>query len=118
MSEDAQSPLQRSLAELSSFLVSDRSVADTLTRVAGLAVESIPPAMFAGITVMVDDRVSTQAFADPTCPQIDQAQYEAGGGRASTLSGRACTREQAEGLLRPAALHDEQTPWTLEADVL
>ena len=80
MSGEAQSPLQRSLAELSTFLISDQSVADTLTRVATLAVASVPPAMFAGITMMVDDRVSTQAFTDPTSPQIDQAQYDSGHG--------------------------------------
>jgi signal transduction protein with GAF and PtsI domain len=28
----------------------------------------------------VDDRVSTQAFTDPTCPEIDQAQYRSGHG--------------------------------------
>jgi len=74
------SPLQRSLAELSSFLVSDHSSADTLTRVAGLAVEAVPAAMFAGITMLVDGKVTTQTFTDPTCPEIDQAQYESGHG--------------------------------------
>jgi GAF domain-containing protein len=80
MSGEAQSPLQRSLAELSTFLISDQSIADTLARVAGLAVESVPAAMFAGITMMVDDRVSTQVFTDLTCPEIDQAQYDSGRG--------------------------------------
>ena len=75
-----RSPLQRSLAELSTFLVSDHSIADTLTRVAVLAVEAVPPAMFAGITMLVDDRVTTQTFTDPTCPEIDQTQYESGHG--------------------------------------
>src|SRR5215207_1986212 len=75
-----QSPLERSLAELSSFLVSDHSIADTLTRVAALAVEAVPPARFAGITMMVNDRVTTQAFTDPTCPEIDQTQYDTGHG--------------------------------------
>src|SRR5215203_4037876 len=78
--QSGSSPLQRSLAELSTFLVSDQSVVDTLTRVAALAVESVPPAMFAGMTMMVDDRVTTQAFTDPTCPEIDHAQYESGHG--------------------------------------
>src|SRR4051794_31614754 len=75
-----ESPLQRSLAELSTFLVSDHSISDTLTRVATLAVEAVPPAMFAGITMLVDGRVTTQTFTDPTCPEIDQAQYESGHG--------------------------------------
>ena len=43
MYEDAQTPLQRSLGELSTFLISDRSIADTLTRDARLGVESVPP---------------------------------------------------------------------------
>src|SRR3954471_16452120 len=80
MTEEAKSPLQRSLAQLSAFLVTDEGLGDTLTRVTSLAVESVPPAMFAGITMMVDGRVSTQAFTDPTCPEIDQAQYESGHG--------------------------------------
>jgi GAF domain-containing protein len=80
MAEDQQSPLQRSLIALSTFLISEQSVADTLTRVAHLAVEAVPPAMFAGITMMVDDRVDTQAFTDPASPEIDQAQYESGHG--------------------------------------
>src|SRR3954453_5594499 len=80
MAEPEQSPLQRSLAELSTFLVSDQSVADSLTRVAALAVEAVPPARFAGITMMVDGRVTTQVFTDPTSPEIDQAQYKSGHG--------------------------------------
>ncbi len=80
MSEPEQSPLQRSLAELSSFLVTDRSIGDSLNRVSRLAVDAVAPAMFAGITMLVDDRVTTQAFTDPTCPHIDQAQYESGHG--------------------------------------
>lgn len=80
MSDESESPLQRNLAELSAFVVSDQGITDTLTRVAGLAVESLPPAMFAGVTMLVDDRVSTQAFTDPTCLAIDQAQYDSGRG--------------------------------------
>jgi GAF domain-containing protein len=80
MSEQEQPPLRRILAELSPFLATDRSIGDSLHRVSRLAVDAVPPAMFAGITMMVDDRVTTQAFTDPTCPHIDQAQYESGHG--------------------------------------
>jgi len=75
-----QSPLERSLEELSTFLVTDQSSDDTLTRVALLALEAVPPAVFAGITMMVDGRPTTQTFTDPTCPEIDHAQYESGHG--------------------------------------
>jgi GAF domain-containing protein len=80
MSEDARSPLQRSLAVLSTFLVSEQSVQDTLTKVTGLALESVPQARYAAITMMVDGRVDTHVFTDPTCPQIDRAQYDSGHG--------------------------------------
>jgi len=80
MSEQAESPLQRSLAALSRFLISDHSVADSLTRVAEMAVDSVAPAEFAGITMIVNERVTTQAFTDPTCPEVDQAQYDSGHG--------------------------------------
>jgi GAF domain-containing protein len=49
-----------------------------LTRVAALA--AVPPAMFAGITTMVNDRLTTQTFTDPTSPQIDEANYDSGHG--------------------------------------
>jgi GAF domain-containing protein len=80
MSEDAQSPLQRSVAELSTFLVSNQSLADTLTKVASLAAEAVPRAAFAGITMIVDDQVTTQGFTDPIAPEVDRAQYESGRG--------------------------------------
>src|SRR3954452_4165676 len=97
--QSGSSPLDRSLAELSTFLVSDQSVVDTLTRVATLAVEAVPPAMFAGITMLVDDRVTTQAFTDPTSPEIDQAQYESGHGPCldSFRHGSAIVVESLEG---------------------
>jgi GAF domain-containing protein len=80
MTHDAQSPLQRSLAELSTMLISDGSLTDMLTRVSALAVDAMVAAEFAGITMILDGRVSTQAFTDPTSPEIDQAQYVSGRG--------------------------------------
>ena len=75
-----QARLRETMAELSAFVVSEQSVTDSLYRIADLAVSSVPPAMFAGITMMVDGKVTTHAFTDSTCPEIDQAQYSAGRG--------------------------------------
>ncbi|WP_420451806.1 GAF and ANTAR domain-containing protein [Ilumatobacter sp.] len=61
-------------------MIGDQSISATLTRVSELAVESVLPARFAGITMIVDDRVTTQAFTDPTSPEIDQSQYDSGRG--------------------------------------
>ncbi|HEY0519389.1 MAG TPA: GAF domain-containing protein, partial [Ilumatobacteraceae bacterium] len=65
---------------MSALLISEQTVAHTLTSVASLAVASVSGAMFGGITMMVDDRVGTYAFTDPTCAEIDQAQYGSGRG--------------------------------------
>ena len=80
MSGDDGSPLQRSLSALSRFVVSERSVADSLMRVAQLAVACVVPAELAGITVILDERVTTRAFTDPVCSEIDQAQDDSGRG--------------------------------------
>jgi len=78
MSEDGEAA--ESLAALTRFLVGDATMHDTLTRVAELAVKAVPPAAFAGLSMLVEDRVQTAVFTDPTSPEIDQAQYDAGDG--------------------------------------
>src|SRR4051812_17020652 len=78
MSEDGEGA--ESLAALTRFLVGDASVDETLTRVAGLAVKAIPAAAFAGLSIMVENRVQTAVFTDLTSPEIDQAQYDVGDG--------------------------------------
>jgi GAF domain-containing protein len=74
------SPLSESLAELSQFFVGDRSVKQTLERIASLTVEAVPPVRFAGLTMTVEGRERTAVFTDPESPEIDQAQYDAGDG--------------------------------------
>src|SRR4051812_41340110 len=72
--------LSESLAGLSRFFIGDQTVQDTLSRVAELAVEAVPVAAYAGMTTVQDGRVRTSVFTDPSSPQIDQAQYDAGVG--------------------------------------
>lgn len=70
-------PLSQSLAALSRFFVGDRTVEDTLQRVAELSAVAVPPAAMTGITMMVEGKPATSVFTDPTSPEIDQAQYDA-----------------------------------------
>src|SRR3954471_2186449 len=72
--------VRRSLDALASFFVGDGTVADTLLRVAELAVDAVPPAKFAGLTLTVDDKLQTAVFTDPEAPEIDRAQYATGKG--------------------------------------
>lgn len=72
--------LDAGLAELSQFFVGDRTMTDTVRRIAELAVSSINGAAYAGVTMLVDGTVQTGVFTDPSSPEVDQAQYDAGEG--------------------------------------
>lgn len=72
--------LRDSIAALSAFFVGDGGLADTLHRVAELTAKAVPPAAMTGITMLVDGKPDTAVFTDPTAPEIDQAQYDAGTG--------------------------------------
>ena len=77
---ETSSPLDQSLAELSRFFIGDKTLIDTLHRVAALAVEGIEPADFCGLTMLIDGKPRTSVFTDVVAPEIDQAQYDAGSG--------------------------------------
>jgi GAF domain-containing protein len=76
----AESPLTSSLAALSRFFVGDGTLQETLSRVADLTVEALPPVELAGITMMVEGRPETAIFSDEEAPEIDEAQYRTGDG--------------------------------------
>ena len=73
-------PLEQSFAELSKFFVGDKTMLDTLHRVATLAADAVVPAAFCGLTMLVDGEPRTGVFTDPASPEIDQAQYDSGNG--------------------------------------
>jgi GAF domain-containing protein len=73
-------PIRDSLATLSRFFIGDSTMGDTLQRVVDLAAVAVPPAAYTGISMLVDDKVTTSLFSDPLVPEIDQAQYAAGTG--------------------------------------
>jgi len=72
--------LNESLAALTRFLVGEQPLHDSLTRVAEMAVKAVPPAAFAGMTLMERDKPQTSVFTDSESPEIDQAQYATGVG--------------------------------------
>jgi GAF domain-containing protein len=73
-------PVDQSLVELSKFFVGDKTMLDTLHRVAALAVDAMEPAEYCGLTMLVDGELRTGVFTDPEAPEIDKAQYESGSG--------------------------------------
>jgi GAF domain-containing protein len=76
----SEDPIRESLAALSRFFVGDSTMGDTLQRVIDLAVVAVPPAAYTGITMLVDDVVTTSVFSDAEVAEIDEAQYQAGTG--------------------------------------
>jgi transcriptional regulator with GAF, ATPase, and Fis domain len=69
------------LNALTRFLVTESSVGDTLLQVAEIAVEALPPARMAGVTLLGETgRPTTAVFTDEDSPAIDQAQYDSGNG--------------------------------------
>src|SRR3954465_13698728 len=73
-------PVAASLKALTMFLVGDASAADPLQRIIDLAVVAVPPAAYTGISMLVEDKVTTSVFSDPEVLEMDQAQYAAGTG--------------------------------------
>ena len=67
--------LARSLADLSGLLAEERSLEQTLVRVAQLAVSAIPGAQGAGLTLLEQDRAQTVIATEPFVRQIDDIQY-------------------------------------------
>ncbi|MCU1504214.1 MAG: hypothetical protein JWM12_3568 [Ilumatobacteraceae bacterium] len=78
MSDD--DALSRAVDALARYLVGGTSLSETLRHVAELTVDAIPPADFAGITLLIDGRPATGVFTDPEASEIDQAQYDTGRG--------------------------------------
>jgi GAF domain-containing protein len=69
------------LRALSQFLVSERSMGDTLLEVSRITVDAVPAAEMAGITILGDEgKPTTAVFTDPEAPEIDAAQYASGAG--------------------------------------
>ena len=73
-------PVRASLSALAGFLVGQETVVETLQRIIELSAVAVPPAAYTGLTMLVEDQVTTSVFSDPEVREIDQAQYEAGSG--------------------------------------
>ena len=78
MSEE--SAFEKSLSALSQFFVGDRTMLETLERVAEMATVALPAAAFVGLTLTSDGRARTAVFTHADAPQIDEAQYTSGDG--------------------------------------
>jgi GAF domain-containing protein len=72
--------LARSLDALSQYVVGEATVADTLARVATMTAEAIVAADLVGMTLLVNNKITTAVFTDPEAAEIDQAQYVSGDG--------------------------------------
>jgi GAF domain-containing protein len=76
---DPSSPDADGFAALSGFFIGDKTLGETLLRIAELASEVIKPTEMAGITLLADGKLATGVFTDPEAVVIDTAQYESDG---------------------------------------
>jgi GAF domain-containing protein len=74
---DHDAALSESLAAMTRFLIGEQPLEDTLTRVAEMATKAVPPAQYAGMTLMERGRPQTTVATSLEAVEIDQAQYEA-----------------------------------------
>lgn len=88
---EAGDDLQASLAELSHLASNRLSLAELLTRVAGLAVQAIPGADGAGLTLLEEGRNNTIVTTAPFVAEIDAIQYGIGQGPCITAAAEART---------------------------
>lgn len=72
--------LALSLEDLGQVLTGETSLVGTLTRVAGLAVQAIPGAQGAGLTLLEQDRPQTVIATDDFVHEVDDIQYGLGEG--------------------------------------
>jgi GAF domain-containing protein len=77
--ENEEEAIRESLRAHTQFFVNDGTLGDTLLRVSEMAC-SITPAMYAGITLLVEGAPRTGVFTHPDAPEIDEAQYRSGEG--------------------------------------
>lgn len=91
MDVEAGDDLQASLAELSHLASNRLSLAELLTRVAGLAVQAIPGADGAGLTLLEEGRNNTIVTTAPFVAEIDAIQYGIGQGPCITAAAEART---------------------------
>jgi GAF domain-containing protein len=76
----AEQDLRFSLSDLSRLLTSSQPLELTLSQVAGLAVQAIPGAEGAGVTLLEADQPDTVVASAPFVRQIDDIQYTLGEG--------------------------------------
>jgi GAF domain-containing protein len=77
--QEEENAIRESLRALTRFFVNDGTLGDTLLRVSEMAV-AITPAVYAGITMIVEGKPRTAVFTNLEAPEIDEAQYRTGEG--------------------------------------
>jgi len=80
VSEALAEPEREALRALANYFVGDATVGQALERICQAAMEAVPPAAFAGVSMAVDGRIGTYVFTHPEVVEVDQAQYDTGDG--------------------------------------
>jgi len=81
MSEaDQRQALRHAADAVARYFVGESTMAQALDKLCWAALEAVPPAVLAGISMTVDARVGTYVFTHPEVEQVDRPQYDTGDG--------------------------------------
>jgi len=72
-----ESPLERSLKALNTYLFSGRVLMDTIEEISQRALEAVPPAEFIAVIVALNGKPKTPVYSDQRAYDLDLVQYEA-----------------------------------------
>ena len=77
---ETDDPVLRASDALATYFVGDSTMGEALATICEAAVEAIPHAAMAGVSMTVEARVGTYVFTNPEVVEIDRAQYDTGEG--------------------------------------
>src|SRR3712207_1614269 len=72
--------VQRAIDAVSTYFVGDATIGEALDKLCEAALDAVPPAVLAGISMTVDARTGTYVFSHPEVVEIDRPQYDTGDG--------------------------------------
>ena len=72
--------VQRAIDAVSTYFVGDATIGEALDKLCRAALDAVPPAALAGISMTVDARTGTYVYMHPDAVEIDRPQYDTGDG--------------------------------------
>jgi GAF domain-containing protein len=100
---DPSPAFNSAVASLTRYFVGTQTLGESLQQVAELTIQALPQTDRVGITLLVEESLTTSVFTHPEVPEIDRVQYRTGEG--------PCIEAYREGVTLSLESTLEQGPW-------